>query len=210
VSEDTRTIGTQTLYRIKALRAFGNVEEGELGGYISSESNLSHEGLCWVYGDAQVHGNARVYGDALVCGNARVHGDALVCGNAQVCGNARVHGDALVCGNAQVYGNAWVYGDAQVHGNARVYGDAWVYGNARVSGDANIENNQTIMWFSKVGSEKGTLTAFQGQHKNILVTRGCFFGTLEDFEKAVKEKHGSSKCGQEYSLLIEVIRLRFS
>ena len=82
------------LFRIKALVAFGNVEAGELGGYVEKESNLSHDGDAWVYG------NAWVYGDAKVYGNAKVYGDAWVCGNAKVCG------DAWVYGNAKVYGDA--------------------------------------------------------------------------------------------------------
>ena len=87
---------------------------------------------------------------------------------------------------------------------ARVSGNAWVYGNARVFGNARV------MWFSKVGSENGTLTAFQDKDKNIMVTRGCFLGTIDEFEKAVKEKHRNSTTEQEYKLLIEYIKLRFS
>ena len=58
------------LFRIKALVAFGNVEKGELGGFIEKEDNLSHGGNAWVYGDAWVSGDARVYGNARVSGNA--------------------------------------------------------------------------------------------------------------------------------------------
>ena len=58
------------LFRIKALVAFGNVEKGELGGFIEKEDNLSHDGDAWVYGNAQVSG------DALVSGNAQVSDDA--------------------------------------------------------------------------------------------------------------------------------------
>ena len=36
------------LYRIKALKDFHNVKEGEFGGYIESERNLLHEGDAWV------------------------------------------------------------------------------------------------------------------------------------------------------------------
>ena len=64
------------LFRIKALVAFGNVEKGELGGFIEKEDNLSHDGDAWVYGNAQVSGNAWVFGNAQVFGNARVYGDA--------------------------------------------------------------------------------------------------------------------------------------
>lgn len=70
------------LFRIKALVAFGNVEKGELGGFIEKEDNLSHAGNAWVYGDARVYGDALVYGNAQVSGNARVSGDARVFGNA--------------------------------------------------------------------------------------------------------------------------------
>ena len=60
------------LHRIRALRDFGDVKAGDLGGWIERESNLSHKGNCWVFDDAWVFGNAEVYG------NAWVHGDALV------------------------------------------------------------------------------------------------------------------------------------
>ena len=94
------------LFQIKALVSFGDVKEGDLGGYIEKEENLSHDGNAWVYGNAKVCGNAWVYGDALVYGNALVCGNAKVYGNAKVCGNAKVYGDALVYGNALVCGDA--------------------------------------------------------------------------------------------------------
>ena len=52
------------LFRIKALVAFGDVEKGELGGFIEKEDNLSHSGNAQVYGNAQVSGDAWVSGDA--------------------------------------------------------------------------------------------------------------------------------------------------
>lgn len=44
----------KTLYRIKALKSFGNVKEGNEGGYVESEANLSHEGNCWIDDNATV------------------------------------------------------------------------------------------------------------------------------------------------------------
>ena len=70
----TIMFGTK-LFRIRALVEFGDVEAGELGGYVEKESNLGHDDNAWVYGDAQVSG------DALVCGDAQVSGNARVCGN---------------------------------------------------------------------------------------------------------------------------------
>ena len=88
------------LFRIKALISFGNVKEGETGGWVEKEENLNQSGDAWV------SGNAEVYGDARVSGNARVYGDARVSGDAEVYGNARVSGNAEVSGNARVYGDA--------------------------------------------------------------------------------------------------------
>ena len=41
------------LFQIQATASFGNVERGELGGYIEKEENLSQENNAWVYGNAQ-------------------------------------------------------------------------------------------------------------------------------------------------------------
>ena len=73
VDFDTETLNTLfNLYRIQATENIPNryVDEGELGGFIEKEANLS--------GDAWVSGNARVSGDAEVSGNAEVSGDARV------------------------------------------------------------------------------------------------------------------------------------
>ena len=94
----TNIFGTK-LFRIKALISFGDVEEGELGGFVEKEENLDHSGDAWVSGNAWVYGNARVSGDAQVSGNAWVYGNAWVSGNAWVYGNVRVSGDAQVYGN---------------------------------------------------------------------------------------------------------------
>ena len=80
----------QTLKRIRALITIPDiVEAGELGGYIESELNLSHEGNAWVGDDARVSGDALVYGNAWVSGAALVSDKARVLGDAEVFGNAR-------------------------------------------------------------------------------------------------------------------------
>jgi hypothetical protein len=94
-AESKINIFGKKLFRIKALISFGDVEEGETGGWIEKEENLEQSsGNAWVYGNAEVYGNAWVYGNAEVYGNARVYG------NVEVSGNARVSGDAEVSGNA--------------------------------------------------------------------------------------------------------------
>ena len=91
LKDDTKQVGSKTLYRIKALVAIGTlVAAGDLGGYVESEKNLE------VFGDAWVSGNAKVYGDSKVSGNAWVSGDS------KVSVNAWVSGDAQVCKNHEI------------------------------------------------------------------------------------------------------------
>jgi len=86
------------LSRIRALRDFGDVKKGDVGGWIRSESNLSHDGDCWIFDNARVYENAHVYGNALIWDAANIYGDAQVSGNAWVYGHARVSGNAVVTG----------------------------------------------------------------------------------------------------------------
>jgi len=78
--------------------------------------------------------------------------------------------------------------------------------NAWVSGDAWVSGRNSIVWFSNVGREYGTLTCYRGKDNTLLVTRGCFSGTEAQFLAAVDETHGASQIGHEYRLLIEVAR----
>ena len=85
LTDDTVTLADGTvLHRIKALRDFGFVTAGDLGGYIQSEANLSHSGDCWVGDDVWVFGNAWVFDNARVYGNAWVVGNSVVCGGSQI------------------------------------------------------------------------------------------------------------------------------
>lgn len=90
------------LFQIKALKDFGDVKAGDLGGYIEKEENLSHNGNAWVYDNVKVYDNAKVFRDA------QVHGNALIYSNARVFGKAKVYGNTWVCGNAQIYNDALI------------------------------------------------------------------------------------------------------
>ena len=88
------------LFRIKALKDFNDVKNGDIGGYVESEKNLSQYDDCWIYD------NAIVLDNAIVCDNAFVLDNAIVCDNARIRGHAVVQHDAVVRGNAQIWGDA--------------------------------------------------------------------------------------------------------
>lgn len=143
LTSETIDVFNKKLYRIRALKDFGNVKKGDLGGFVESENNLSQEGNCWV------------------------------------------------SGNAKVYDNAEVYGCAEVYGYA------------------NITKTEDYIVITPVGSENGVLTAYKTDN-GIECNRGCFKGTLEEFEERVKEVHKDNKYGRQYLLLVPFIKERLS
>ncbi|WP_208435736.1 hypothetical protein [Bartonella phoceensis] len=143
-----------TLHRIRALRDFGDVKKGDLGGFIEHEDNLSHEGNCWVGGSyipcatGYVYGNAKIYENAKVYGNARVYDNAEVFGNTYIMGPARIYNNVKIYDNAIIsgcfVGNVEIFGDAKVYENARIYDEVKISQNAEVCGLANIRGNTRI------------------------------------------------------------------
>ncbi len=170
LTDETMIVGNTVFHRIRALVYIPkyNVKAGDLGGFIEKESNLSHDGECWIgnnacaYDNAYVYGNARVYDNARICDNVHVGGDAWIFGNAcisndaSILGNAHIFGYAYIHGNARIFGNSCVYDNARVLGNACicgnacvcgdacVYGNAYTYGNARIYGNACVYGNTRI------------------------------------------------------------------
>ena len=212
LTDETIKLNGATLYRIEALKYFGEIKKGDKGGFIESENNLAHEGDAWVSDNAHVYGNAcvfdnsQVYGNAFVSGYAQVYGDAFVYGNAwlynntRVCGyawvadNARVYGDAIVCDDSSVFGSACVYD------NAHVYGDALVRGYACVRGDAEISNKSDYIVFQNWWSSG---RYFTWTRSNNMWSVGCFYGTGEELiKKAYKD---SELSGREYERVVRYV-----
>jgi len=77
-NETTVLPNGKVLYRIQALKDFGSVKKGDLGGWIESEKNLSQDGSCWVFDQARVFGQALIFGQAQVFGEACISGEALL------------------------------------------------------------------------------------------------------------------------------------
>ena len=138
------------LHRIKAIRSFGDVNEGDLGGWVEKEDNLSHEEDCWIYDNARVYGHAKVRHNVCICDNARVYGNATVFGSAKVYDNAEIRDNATVFCSAQVCDNSKVYGNATVYGHAILFDNATVYGHAQVFNNVCVSNNATVYGHANV------------------------------------------------------------
>lgn len=162
LTEETYNIDNRTLYRIKALRSFGDVKMGDLGGFIEREENLSHNGDCWIYNracvfeyariydDARIYNYARIYDKARVLGKAQVYDYANIYGYARIENNTRIYGTAHVCGNANILSNAHIYDRAYIGENALIYGNAHIFANAYVFGDARVGDHAHVFGKAQV------------------------------------------------------------
>lgn len=187
LTENVKRVEGMFVRQIVALRSFGNVKAGDLGGYISKEDNLSHDGDCWVYPNGVVAEHATVTENArIVCGivdnSATISGNAIIgrrdsnrvriCGNATVTDNARVYDYAIVSGFAVIRNNADVTDYARVDGNAVVQDNAHVFHHAELFGNAILRDQSFICCHAKVGGETALVDGAHVADDSVIVDGG--------------------------------------
>lgn len=130
-----------THYRIRALVDIPRhgVKAGDIGGLLQDERCLSHEGDCWLGGDAVVNKNVRIRDNALVSEQARLLFMTTVEGDAFVGGRTSSNMSAVIGGQAQVTGKTYIGGRSRIEGTARLQ-DAHVHGSARINEGAHTGN----------------------------------------------------------------------
>ena len=223
LTDETIEFNGVKLYRIEALRDFGDVKKGDKGGFVQSEKNLSQFGNCWIYGDAKVfnyayvscdaicecssliYGHARVADNARIFHNSKVHGYSCILENAYISNYSNVYGTACIRGNAFIRNNSTIHDDVEVYGNAIISGTSIVRGDSKVFGeaeicDALIERSSDYIVFKNWWS---SLRYFTWTRSNNMWKVGCFYGTGEELiEKAYKD---SELSGREYKRVVEYV-----
>lgn len=84
------------VYRIRALKDFGDVKKGDLGGFVSSYDNLSQEDNCWIYDDAAVMDNA------ILEDNSSIHNMVIMCHDSIVCHNSKISKSCRIYGSTKI------------------------------------------------------------------------------------------------------------
>jgi carbonic anhydrase/acetyltransferase-like protein (isoleucine patch superfamily) len=129
-----------------------DVKIGDLGGWVESRRNLSHDGDCWIGQNAVVADSCRVKDDALVTGNATLMSACKVSGNSIIKDNAFLSGLVNVTDNVAISGKTSIiapeYYDApsgydisenvQISGSPKIVGHGFIKGAARITGTPNI------------------------------------------------------------------------
>lgn len=182
------------LFRIKALKSFSDVKEGDFGGWVQSEANLSQDGDAWIYDDGIVCHDARLKGNATVRDAGAVYGYATVKHNAKVRGHAQVFGYSLVNGKAEISGHGCVYHYAKVGDEARVIESARVCDYASVEDHAVVgstclvyDNAQVYGYAKLLGDILCGGDARVSQH--VVLRFPCVLGGNANIRKATDVAH---------------------
>lgn len=139
------------LYRIVALKTFSclgmTIKEGEIGGYIQNEKNLSQEDNSWVAQTAKVFDNVTLL-NSYVTNDAQVFENSTL-ENVKVTDKVRIFGTNKIV-NAEIYNNVDVE-NAEIHNsilrnwsvacNKAVLNGVEMSGGSRIS-DSNVTNSQ--------------------------------------------------------------------
>ena len=108
------------LHRIRALRNIGpEVNAGELGGFVESESNLSYE----------PDDDAWIFDNAIACNGAYVDQDASLRDCAVACDNAYISRNAVLSGYARAEDDSYIRG-AALSEQARASGQSMILQSA--------------------------------------------------------------------------------
>lgn len=164
ITSNVLTIDNRDFFQVKALKDFGSVKAGDLGGYIQSSENLSQEGNCWIgqdvvlMDDARVEDNAVVTGDSVVRNNGCVRGYAHV-RNTTVCDNAVVEGTAYIIGGFHDYNSIVIKDNAIVRGDLQ--GSFVICGSTIIEG---VLNSTADVWIGIDTDGENAVVAYPAPH----------------------------------------------
>ena len=192
-------------------------DNAEIYGYTHIRSNPR------IYGNAKVFGNTTVFGHCVISDNAKVYGDTYI-EDSGIHGNAEIYGtrpygfcSGVVIIDSNVWGDAKVYEQAllekvNVNGFAKIHGNAHFNKDHFISGNANIQSDNDYCDFAGFGSRSFRVSAYRGINEDIIVecSCGCFKGTINEFEQIIVHNHKGKRYGLQYSIMLEMMRLKFN
>ena len=187
--ENTIEFKGRILHRIRALKDFGDVKKGDIGGYVQSEHNLSHDGNCWIYDDAKCMDDSRMYN------NSTMFDNSIMFDNSRMFDNSMVYDNSIMLDNSEMFGNSIL------KNNDKLYGKI----------------NKPFKKIFQHQCEKRLLIAILTEENEILYSIGCQVGiTKEEFINRIYndckiEGNGLVKYPyrQEYLDMIDIIENYF-
>lgn len=115
--------GFVTVYRIQAIKDFGDVKKGDLGGFVSDEYCISPYGNCWVYDDSIVVASS-------IADNVEVRKNSMVVSSFLT--------DNVIIEGSKIFNKSVITDDTKIGGNITIKHSV-ISGSSRISGEKVIE-----------------------------------------------------------------------
>lgn len=198
----------KALYQIRALKDFGGIKAGTLGGYIPSESVLSQDGNCWIDETSMViSNNARIEGNAIVEKGSILKDNAIAKDNAVLI-QSTLEDNSMVSGDAKVI-NVGLYADhhynqGEVHTSKYKYAGP-IYEFPEEWGVEPIGRVVATVDLPSIGVSKGELGGMVGIPSESLSFHGNDWVQPNDFVPSPVPEHLSEDIKQQLPLYYEAI-----
>ena len=101
---------------------------------------------------------------------------------------------------------AWISEGAEIGEGAVIGEGAWIGEGARIGKGAKIKSIYDYLTVGGIGSRQGMTTFYRCKDGLIRVNCGCFNGTLDDFEEAVRETHAGNEHEKAYMAAIRMAK----
>ena len=138
------------IFRIRALKNFGTVKAGDVGGWVCSENNLSQEGDCWIYNEAKcldnamIFDNAKMYDNSVMCNNAKMYNNAIMLNNSTMFDSSRMYDNSTMFNNAMMFDNSIMLNDSKMFNNSVMRNNSEMYDNALMGDNAKMFDNSRM------------------------------------------------------------------
>lgn len=208
---ESRKVGPYTTYLIEALVDIPSmkVSVGDLGGWISSEENLSHEGTCWVSDnavvvqDAIISEDAHIKKNAFIAERARISGNSVISGSAQIGGDANINNSRIsthvVIKGSVVIIESRIGGKTKISGNVEIFKSGIVTDGGLITHDVNITNSKVYGTNIHISNHARILTSTVGT--SIETNRGLRIHEMAVIEKAVINSDKQVEIGGKAQIL---------
>ena len=150
ITDITMRFEGRTLYRIRALKNFSNVKKGNLGGWVSSEDNLSQEGDCWIYDEAKCMDNARMHDNSKMYNNSVMYEYSAMHGNSKMCNNSKMYDDSEMHDDSRMYDHSMMYDHSKMYDHSEMNDYSIMYNNSEMHGYSKMRDNSTMYNNSKI------------------------------------------------------------
>ena len=154
--EHTVKYNGRILHRIRALKDFDGVKKGDIGGFVQSEHNLSHDGNCWIYDDAKCMDSAKcmddsiMFDNSIMYNNSKMYDYSRMCDYSKMFDNSIMYNNSIMFDNSRMYDNSIMYDNSRMLDNSKMYDNSKMCGNSKMYDNSQMYNNSKMFGNSKM------------------------------------------------------------